>query len=720
MKDKVQIHRGPHGVPHVDAPDEVGLYWGLGYAHARDRGLQMLFMRILGRGTLSEHLDSSEASLAIDTFFRKMNWTGGVTEQVEALSEPTKRFIDAYCDGVNTAFSEKTPWELKLLGYRQPDPWSVDDSVLLSRMTGFLTLGQSQGEVERLFVELVQAGVTPDKLEELFPGILGGLDIEALQKVTLEERIVPPEVLWEIGAPRLMASNSWVVSGSRTESGKPLLANDVHLEVNRIPAIWYEIMLRTPTRYCAAFTMPGLPGLLIGRTNDLSWGVTYAFQDATDYWIEQCRDGKYLYDGEWLPFRTRTETIKRKKKPPVEVTFYDNDHGVLEGDPNVEGSYLTICWAGLATGALSFNGMVGIFGAETIEDGMRALISVEGPWCWVLADAAGDIGFQMSGMVPRRRKGVSGFVPLPGWEPANDWQGMVPLADLPRVVNPEQGYFVTANQDLNAYGSVQASTIAMGPYRAERIAALLEEKEELTAQDMSAIHADVFSTQAESFMAVLKPLLPDTEQGRLLQQWDCCYDPASQGAYLFEQVYQQLYSEVFGRGGAGMGEQVIDHLWHQTGTFIDFYLNFDRVLLSESSAWFGEESRDDIFSRAARKALNTPPIPWGETRQVSLPHVLFGGKLPRFLGFDRGPITLPGGRATVCQGQIYQSGGRTTTFAPSMHMVADMAGQGTRTNLAGGPSDRRFSRWYCSELEAWVKGTLKHMKPSAVATLPFP
>jgi penicillin amidase len=249
----------------------------------------------------------------------------------------------------------------------------------------------------------------------------------------------------------------------------------------------------------------------------------------------------------------------------------------------------------------------------------------------------------------------------------------------------------------------------MGAYRAERIRGLLKELENATVENMMTMHFDLYSLQAERFMRILEPLLPDTPQGAILKSWDRCYDAASQGAFLFERFYQELIREVFGR--RGMGEKVLDFLVSQTGVFVDFYANFDAVLLAETSPWFGNRSREVLYRETAARALEATPQEWGQDRQITLAHILLGGKLPGFAGFDRGPITGIGGRATVHQGQIYQSGGRVTTFMPSFRWVTDMAEMHLRSNLAGGPSDRRFSKWYVSDLANWQAGRYKTVSP---------
>jgi len=190
-------------------------------------------------------------------------------------------------------------------------------------MIGYLTLAQSQGEMERLLIELVQAGIDEERLKELFPGILGGIDIDLIKKIKLQQRIVSPVSLWKIAAPVMMASNNWAVSGWKTASGKPILSNDPHLEVNRLPNVWYEIVLKTEDRYAIGATMPGAPAILIGRNPDLAWSVTYSFMDGIDSWIEYCREGKYWREPDrWIQFAEREEKIKRKKKDPFKVVFF--------------------------------------------------------------------------------------------------------------------------------------------------------------------------------------------------------------------------------------------------------------------------------------------------------------------------------------------------------------------------------------------------------------
>lgn len=702
----VKLYRDEYGVPHVEAADDVDLYWGMGWFHGRDRGLQMLLFRILGRGEGCRYLDDTDEMLEVDRFFRRMNWHD-LGRALEDLDAPTRAILDRYTEGVNAALARKTPWELRLVGHR-PGPWRAEDSLLLARMTGYLTLAQSQGEIERFIVEMVQAGVGREHLEELFPGRLGGLDLDLVRQVRLGERMVPDKVRWEVGSMRMMASNNWAVAGSRTKSGAPILCNDPHLEINRLPNVWAEQVLRTGDRWFIGSTMPGMPAMLIGRTQDLAWGATYAFMDATDSWIEDCRDGKYRREEQWLDFTVREEAIERKKHPAVVVRFHENEHGVLDGDPHEAGLYLSTRWSGEHTDGRSLEAFADLFRAESVAAGMASIGRMQSAFNWVLADRHGGIGYQMSGLMPRRRPGVSGIVPLPGWDPANDWQGFFDPADLPKEQDPERGYIVTANQDLNHLAQIDPINVCMADYRARRIADLIEETPNLTVHDMERIQYDLYSLQAERYLELLEPLLPDTHNANILRAWDRRYDLGSRGATLFERFYDALLGEVFGRS---LGQDVFEHVRADTGLFVDFYDAFDRMVMGDASAWFDGRTRDEVFAAALAIALEGEVRPWAAQRRLMLTNLFFGGKLPDLLGFDRGPIRLPGGRATVCQGQIYRSAGRLTSFAAAVRIIAPMAETSLYSNLAGGPSDRRFSPWYSSDLRRWLVGEYKKLEP---------
>jgi penicillin amidase len=423
------------------------------------------------------------------------------------------------------------------------------------------------------------------------------------------------------------------------------------------------------------------------------------------------RDQKYRRGDQWLPFTVREEIIRPKKKEPLVIKIYENEHGILEGEPDEDGYYLSLAWTGRkGTAAETANNLFKVSHAKNAEEALNYFASLPfGPFNWITADTGGNIGYQLSGLYPHKAENTSGLLPYLGWDKNQDWQGMISPDKYPRSLNPEQGFIITANQDLNHLGEVAPMTLPMSSYRADRIQELLEKGESLTTEDMKKIHYDLYSKQAEAFMEILKPLLPSTENGELLRNWDRRYDAASLGATLFERIYRELLELVFGENG--MGVDVIGHMITDTSMFAMLHGNFDQVLLKETSAWFADQSREQIYQMAIDRGLRKPAIPYGQTRKIYILNLFFGGKLPKIFGFDYGPYEHIGSRATIPQSQIFRAMGQSATFAASYRMIADLDNDELLNNLPGGPSDRRFSKYYKTGLTEWMSARYHVYKP---------
>ncbi len=703
----IDIKRNHHGIPEICAETLGDASLGLGWVHANDRQLQTLFTRIIVDGRAAELLKADESLVEIDQYMRRMNFLPDPLEQVAALEPDALEILDAYSKGFNLYFTRNKPvFEFRLLGYN-PEPWKIQDSLKIGKVFGFLGLADTQGNMEKFIVELIQKGLDEEKLKTLFPYLTDAIDYDLVRQVQLEPPLTPEAVKWLDKLPRFNASNNWVVSGKHTKSGYPILCGDPHLEINRLPNTFQEIILRLPENTLMGVSVPGAPGVFIGRNSHIAWSPTYSFMDMLDYRIERCRNGQYYRKEGWYDFKVRKETIKVKKKPPVSIRIYENENGLLEGDPFKEGLYLALNWSGSrGCGAEIFNSFTRLMNAESTESAMALFKSLDAAsFNWVIADTGGNIGYQMSGRHLNRPDGVSGLYPHPGWEKKYDADGFADPDRLPTVYNPVEGIIATANQDLNDLGQSNPINLAMGPYRADRIIQLLKSGEALDVAYMKNIHFDLYSLQAEALMKIIRPLLPDTENGNTLKTWNLCYEQDSKGAMLFESVYRSIIHVVF--GDFGFGRDVVAHIFKETSLFNDYYVNLDRILESETSPWFGKQGRKAMFKKGIAEGLSTDAVPYGQTRKITMAHLLFGGQLPRFFGFDYGPIQLPGSRATIPQGQIFKSAGRLTTFSPAYRMITDMAENKIHTNLAGGPSDRRFSKYYTSDLKNWYEGNYK-------------
>ena len=707
----IRIARNNHGIPDIHAQSMVDLMYGLGWIHANDRQLQTLLTRTLINGQAAEHLKPDESLIQLDIYMRRMNFLPDPKVQAELLTPYTRQVMVAYTNGFNDWMDENGPvFEFKLFGHRKPAPYTIADCLRLAKVFGFLGLADIQAQMEKFIVEMIQNGVDEAKIRALFPHLKDPIDRGLLSRVRVKPPLVPDAAAWLDRLPRASASNNWAVAGRHTASGFPLLCNDPHLEVNRLPNVWQEVVLRLPEETLIGASVPGIPGIVIGRNRHIVWSATYSFMDMLDYRIERCRDGRYYREDGWKPFRVREETIRVKKRKPIQITVYENENGLLEGDPFETGDYLVLGWsAASGCGAGDLEALIQMMTTRTVADAMALYRRVEAvAMNWVFADTRGDIGYQMSGRHFRRPDGVSGLLPRPGWDAACDPDGFNDPDELPQILNPPEGIIVTANQDLNHLGQSNPINLSMGPYRADRIVHLLESCDRLDVSYMKDMHYDLYSLQAERLMRVLAPLLPDTENGRTLKTWDLHYHADSIGAMLFESVYRAMLDVVF--GDHGLGREVIAHLFSETSLFNDYYAHFDRILETSASVWFDGTARNTLLRKAIDEGLAVQARPYGETRQIKLAHLLFGERLPRWLGFDAGPIILPGSRATIPQGQIFKSGGRLTTFSPTYRFIADLATDELHTNLAGGPSDRRFSKWYLSDLRNWYEGNYKVLK----------
>lgn len=704
----IRILRNQHGIPEITAQTIPDLMHGLGWMHANDRQLQTLLTRILLQGRAAELLKGDDSLIAVDTYMRRMNFLPDADDQLSRLSPETRAALDAYVSGFNRWMDANgVVFEFKLLGYRRPEPYAVVDCLRLSKVFGFLGLADVQANMEKFLIEIIQKGLAREKIRELFPYLSDPVDTDLINRVKLSPPLVPEAVNWLGRLPRFNASNNWAVSGRHTRSGFPMLCADPHLEVNRLPNVWQEIVLRLPDNILIGVSLPGVPGLILGRSRYLAWSATYAYMDMLDYRIERCRDGGYYRQTGWKPFTVREETIRVKNRPAIRIAIHENEHGLLEGDPHVEGHYLVLGWSGASgCGARDLDALIKMLGARDVQTGMALFRRVESvAMNWVLADIRGNIGYQMSGRHFDRPPGISGLLPHAGWEPRFDPLGFNDPEDLPAVFNPPEGIIATANQDLNYLGQSRPINLSMGPYRADRIVDLLESGDKLDVAYMKDMQYDLYSLQAEHLMNLIAPLLPDTDNGRLLKAWDLRYQARSKGAMLFESVYRAILDVVV--GDHGVGRDMVAFLFSETSIFNDYYVNLDRILQRPASAWFDGQPREALLRQGIEEGLAVEPTAYETSRAITLAHLLFGGKLPRFLGFDVGPLALPGSRATITQGQIFRHAGRATTFSPTYRLICDMATDEIHTNLAGGPSDRRFSKWYASDLKNWYEGNYK-------------
>lgn len=714
VKGDITIRRLVNGYPHIKAKDEIDLYFGLGYMHATDRMVQMWLVKIIGMGRASELLMASQDMIEADKYMRWIDLAGDAAREVDLITPESRPLIEAYCAGVNAGVkSSSLPLEFRMVGY-QPDEWTIADVLLSAKMIGFVGLASTQADIEKFIFQMLQNGVDPARVKELFPYIKEEITpelIEIIKKTRSGMPIIPPSAAWKRLVPSFTSSNNWVVAPQKSASGRTLFCADPHLGL-QLPNIWYTAVLSAGDFFLMGASVTGIPVVAIGRSRYMAWAPTFGTMDLSDFYIEDIRYGKYRRGDEWIPITVREEVIRPKKGKPITLKICSTEHGMLEAEPKENGYHLSFALSikkYLGTATQSLTAFSEIIHCKTVDKAIDLFAnSTFSPFNWIIGDADGNIGYQLGGLFPAKRAGTSGLLPYLGWDPADNWQGATDPRKLPRILNPKDGIVITANNDLNQFGKVQPMNLPMPSYRADMIRKRLTEKEKLTLEDMQRIHYDRYSLQAEKFMQLIRPLLPDSSNGQILRDWDLCYTADSLGATLFENVYTELIKLVFGE--MDMGMEVMNFAINESTIFPMTHGNFDAVLLSDSSVWFGAKTREELFKEAIQRGLAAPAKRHGETRKVYVNNMFFGGKLPRILGFDY-PLEHIGSRATIPQAQLYRSAGRDNSFAATFRMVCDFASEEIRLNMTGGASGNRFSPYYKAGMEDWVKGVYRAIKP---------
>jgi penicillin amidase len=705
VEGDVTIGRNNDGVPIITAQSFADALYGLGLVQAHDRGMQMELTRLATQGRLAEHLPASENLVAMDISMRRYDLPRFARQHSDRLEGESRQEALAFCRGVNDQFRDNPPQEFSLIGY-QPDPWTPADCLAIAKLIAIVDMDETQGWIKKVIVQMVQSGISVEMLKELFVYMTedpGPEYLAILRQVRMPAAYVPASVQWA-AVPRLRTSSHWMLSGQRTVTGKPMLAGSPELDSARLPALWQEAVLQVGGFYCVGVFVPGIPIPALGRTNHLSWSATYACMDVMDYFIEEVKAGTYRRGDRWVPFTLREEVIKVKDGEPRVVRFYENEHGVLDAEPEEDGYYLCLAMSMRDAGAQVLPEFTQAYRSRTVPEAMAHLARVDCiAFNWGLADSAGNIGYQMSGRCPIRPEGWHGFLPLPGWDGKHDWQGFYEPEKHPRLLNPATGYFMTSNQDLNYLTDVHIQSMPASEDRAARIAELLKARAYHSVETAMKMQYEVYGKHAEWFMGLIRPLLPDTERGRLLKDWDLHYSSQSLGASLFENVYLEVVKTVF--GDYGMGRAVMAFILENSELFNMYYGQFDNVLRRAESLWFGGKSRKEVFQEAIARGLQTEPMPFGDTRKVMMKNIVYGEVAPQY---NYGPIEIIGCRGTVSQGAIFKApGGRIATFSPTIRFVADLSNDDYYSCLAGGPCEQPTSKWYTSGVEGWVTGRYK-------------
>jgi penicillin G amidase len=713
--------RDDAGVPHVTAPAWREAVYAWGYLHALDRPTQLYFARAVASGRATECISNKPELLETDLFIRRAGLERHLEREVASLNESTRLALEWYCQGVNDGMLEGGRSLPMLVTGFDPGPWESASVLLIGNLLSYAGLSIGEQENERLMLELIQLGVDDERLRELFHPYLDGIDFGPLRDIQIAKRLSDEalEVLADL--PRLAGSNAWAVSPSRSASGRALLASDPHLEVNRLPAIWYEIALNWGEgEYAMGATLPGCPLMAVGRTPRLAWGVTYMHADTSDFFIEDCRPGgatgwQYRRGNEWLDWQHRREVIKRRGAEPKFLDVYENEQGILSRTPDAgPGKYLSVAWIGSQFGGgRAIGNWLEVIASQSAVDAMDAVRRSPHPsLVWVFADRAGHIGLQASGWLPQRGGGNSGIVPIAAWDSQNHWQGRVRAELLPRQFDPPIGFVASANEELYRSDGPPLHAHGLPDYRKRRLVERLTELPRATIADMQRLQYDVLSLHARDLLPVLIALVEDGPLKRKLADWDYRYTPDSTEATLFQHFYRHVVLEIFGHE-QGIGWRRMLYLTTRVGYSTMVLAAVDRTLRKVTSAWWRGRDKRALVRRAAERAIQEPVQTWEEFNSFHFVNRFFeGGRAGRLLGLRSPQVGMPGCHATPFQGHLITTATRESTFAPSYHFVTDLGTDEAWTNLPGGPSESRLSKWYNVDIARWLAGEYKLLTPA--------
>ncbi|HEY1249609.1 MAG TPA: penicillin acylase family protein [Thermoanaerobaculia bacterium] len=748
--EPIRIDFDAHGIPTIHARSVDDAMFGLGYLHARDRLWQLEFERRVGAGRLAEIL--GKGLVDADRFLRTIGFRRAAEAGWRALSPESRRPFEAYARGVNAfvGTSASRPIEFRLLRV-DPEPWTPEDSLVWAKMMAWDLAGNARDEIR---LSRFAAAVGPEGAAELLPvaatepSILTEEEWRAGGAVSsLSASRPPPAGPWDLLTARFdsldalgfagaegIGSNAWVLAGSRTESGRPILANDPHLGL-RTPSVWYLASIDAPGYAVTGATLPGIPGVVIGRNDRIAWGLTSLEPDVQDLFVETVdrKDAsRYRHRGEWKPFSVRHERIRVRGAADVDLEVRGSVHGPVVtdvfGGAATLGKAVALRWTGLDDGDRTAEAFFAIGRARTWTDFVAAASLLKVPaQNLVYADADGHIGYVATGALPVRPR-ADGRLPVSG-EGADDWTGMIPFANLPRVLDPAKGYVVTANNRVvsgpagNAFGLTWED-----PWRARRIRDAIEAKPRMSAADVQALQLDRASGQAQELLPLLLGTHPLDAASRdaleRLRGWNRVMAPDSVPA----SIYAAWFVELAKLPGDELGRVP------RGNTRAAFLIR----ALSTGSSWCDDvrtprvESCADVEAAALRdgvasltRRLGPDPSSWRWERlhHARFPHDVFDRVFGLRRLFDLS-VGQGGDGSTVNVGGFSQDGAFDMAHGPSYRQVVDFADLArSRYVQTTGQSGNVFDRRYRDLLPLWRSGetlTIGDAPPAATLTLSGP
>jgi penicillin amidase len=717
LEAPVSVWRDEHGVPHIEAQSEHDLYLAQGYVTAQDRLFQMDLSRRQASGELSEVV--GDKVLDRDKFFRTFGLRRAAEASLGVYSPEARASLDWYAQGVNAYIKQakdnnSLPFEFTILGY-EPRDWQALDSLTIGKYMAFDLGGHWEQQV---FNYNLAQTVSTEKAFDLSPSypahaptIIQAMKDNPLDVGSLFAAAVKPNPF--------NGSNNWVVSGSKTNSGKPILANDPHLMLNT-PSIWYETNLKTPNLNVSGVIFAGIPGIILGHNDKIAWGVTNVGPDVQDLYIEKrnpANPNEFLHNDKWEPAQVFHEEIKVKDQPTVKYDVTVTRHGPIISEfahDNRPDTALSMRWTALEPSA-EMEAIQRFAKATNWDEFKQALTYFHTPaQNFVFASPDGTIAYRANGLIPIRKKGDSSS-PVPGWTDDYEWQGYIPWEELPTSVNPPSGFIATANNKVvsDSY-PYHLSNVWAQPYREARIQEQLASKPKLTMDDMKKLQFDPHDLQAQEFVPLL---LQQAQLGKLrdidrkaldlLQGWNYV-DDMKVGAPLVFNLWESELPDVlfkpditdemlsmFEDKGAAVDKLLRDAAQGHPGPWVQERGGLTAVVVT---------ALQKAVDRAVELQGNDPSKwQWGEFHQVPFHHPL-AAVAPLNLLFDPPRTPVPGSKLTVESAWWNKTNGDVDHGA-AWRTVVDLADLSQTYNVVGpGQSGHLLSPWYDDQIVDWTTG----------------
>lgn len=743
----VEVRFDEWAIPRIRARSEPDAWRALGFLHARERLFQMDFTRRAIAGRLAEILGDEplhweDLSVVfkgkrvpdLDRFMRILGLRRAAEGSRQALSGKGIDTLNHYAEGVNAYIAKgPLPVEFGLLRYK-PEPWNPVDTLSIVKGMAYQLCYSWRSILAQWHCAHILAD-RPQLARELLPPEWPASDprIMRYDGPAAAEALIATDAALRLfnswGGPHA-GSNNWVIGGSRTESGKPILSSDPHLFLAS-PGVWYAAAIEAPDLSVMGVTIPGAPGVTIGRNRRIAWGMTNVMAHDADLYVERVSPddpNKVLVGDRWESVTLIPENIGVKGRPSVPCDVRITRHGPILTDAvgGGDGHVLAFKWTGHEP-TNELEALLDVNRAGDFDAFTRAASKFGSPAQNVIyADVDGNIGYVLAGKIPIRRNG-RGTTPVPGWHAPGpedfEWTGFVPFDAQPRLYNPEEGFIATANnKTVTENYPFYISSYWEPPYRIRRIRERIRESSRHDADTVRAIQLDVRSLEAEEFVRdVVNPwaerLLRQELRGpegpavrealATLRQWDFECSADSRAAALHHALFHQLLKEVF---EPTLGED----LWLLAfENWNESLMAAQRVFRNPDSSWLHERRMDDLLLRALTRAIrllrerlgaDSTGWTWGRLHTLTMPHPL-GAHPTLGPALNLGPFATPGTSFTVNNGQFFYAYPFKHVAGPGLRQIVDLSDpERSRFVVNSGQSGNLTSPHHGDLAQVWLRG----------------